>query len=70
MKLQLDGTIRGFRFNNLGDRNKLLDISNYGSLNLGNNGGYFFGAENLQISATDTLDLSGTNRFSDIFERC
>ena len=66
-EIKINGTITGFRFNNLGDRNKLLDISNYGSLNLGNNGGYFYGAENLQISATDTLDLSGTNRFSDVF---
>ena len=66
-EIKINGTITGFRFNNLGDRNKLLDISNYGSLNLGNNGGYFYGAENFQISATDTLDLSGTLRFSEIF---
>ena len=54
----IDGTIHGFRFNNVGDRLKLLDISNWGNLRVGNNNGYFYGCANFNSSATDTLDLT------------
>ena len=66
-EIKISGTIKGFRFNNDGDRNKILNITQYGPLNLGNSGSYFMGAENLDISATDELDLSGTTSFVGIF---
>ena len=66
-EVKIKGIIEGFRFNNGGDRNKILDINRYGPLNLGNSGSYFMGAENLGISATDKLDLSETTNFNEIF---
>ncbi|PLW79406.1 hypothetical protein C0585_07935 [Candidatus Woesearchaeota archaeon] len=69
-EILIDGTIQGFRFDHGGDKLKLLDISQWGTLNLGNNGGYFSGCSNLDISATDTLDLTGTTTFYDIFYDC
>lgn len=58
---------KGWRFNNTGDRLKLLDISSWGPVNLGNANGYFYGAENLAITATDILDLSGTTTLRNAF---
>ena len=58
--IAIRGQIDGWRFNNTGDRKKLSDISNWGSLTLGNAGGYFYGATNLTLTATDAPDLGGT----------
>ena len=66
-EIKISGIIEGFRFNYGGDRNKILDISNYGTLNLGNSWGYFYWARNLNITATDELDLSGTTNFYRMF---
>ena len=66
----IDGTIQGFRFNNGGDRLKLLNITNWGNLRLGNSNGYFYGCSNLNVGATDTLDLTGTTTFSNAFYGC
>ncbi|NBT57598.1 BspA family leucine-rich repeat surface protein, partial [bacterium] len=65
--IKIKGTIIGFRFNNSGDRRKLLQISEFGPLRLGNNGGYFYGANNLEVTASDTLDITGTTNFSYAF---
>ncbi|MGB3676690.1 MAG: BspA family leucine-rich repeat surface protein, partial [Candidatus Nanopelagicales bacterium] len=61
------GTIKGFRFANDGDRLKLTDISNWGSLNLGNGGDYFYGAANFNATATDAPDLAGTTSLARTF---
>ncbi|MFC1656577.1 BspA family leucine-rich repeat surface protein [Patescibacteria group bacterium] len=66
-EISIDGTIYGFRFNNLGDRLKILDISQWGNLRLGNNNGYFNGCSNLDSTATDTLDLTGTTSLQSAF---
>lgn len=66
-KIQIEGEIKGFRFANTGDRLKLYDIEQWGSLNLGNNGEYFYGCSNMNITATDNLDLSGTTDLSSMF---
>jgi len=66
--INISGTIKGFRFNDAGDKLKLLDISNWGGLNLGNSGDYFYGTTNLRnITATDALNLSGTTTFAGAF---
>ncbi len=39
---------------------KIMDISNWGALNVGSNGAYFYGCANLVGTATDALNLSGT----------
>ncbi|NBT57599.1 BspA family leucine-rich repeat surface protein, partial [bacterium] len=66
----INGTITGFRFENPGDRQKITNISKFGSLRLGNNGSYFDSANNLTITATDALDLTGTTNLSSAFTGC
>jgi surface protein len=66
----ISGTIEGFRFNNEGDRVKLLEVQQWGPLRLGNSGGYFYGVVLLQITATDNLDFSGTTDLSFAFANC
>ena len=66
-ELNITGEIVGFRFNNDGDRLKIIEIKQWGPLRLGNNGAYFHGGQNLIISAIDPLDLTGTNNLSYMF---
>jgi parallel beta-helix repeat protein/surface protein len=54
------GGITGWSFNNSGDVAKITNISAWGDLRLGDAGGYFYGASNLKILATDVLNLTGT----------
>ena len=50
------------------DRSKLIEILQWGNLNLGNNGGYFYGCENLILTGiTDTLNLVGTTNLFSMF---
>jgi surface protein len=62
--ITISGQIDGWRFNNAGDKAKITDISNWGTLNITTNSA-FFGCSNLDVSATDapvisTTDLIGT----------
>jgi surface protein len=68
--IEILGIFNGFKFGGGGDALKLLNISQFGILRLGNTGSYFSGAENLKITATDPLDLTGTTDLSLAFERC
>ena len=68
--ISINGTITGWRFANTGDKLKILDISNWGNLNLGNANSYFYGCSNLDITAIDTLDLTGTTSFLVFFKDC
>jgi len=68
--VNIAGTLIGWQFDNVGDKDKITSISNWGDLRLGNNGRYFRGASNLVITATDQLDLTGTTDFSFAFAGC
>ena len=68
--LSVTGTIQGWRFNNAGDRTKLLLISQWGDLQLGNEGGYFYGCSNLQVDATDSPNLALTTNLHQCFRSC
>jgi surface protein len=68
--IHIYGTLIGWRFNYDGDRLKLLEISQWGALHLGNSGNYFLGCSNLNLTATDDLDLTGTTSLSGAFEEC
>ena len=59
--------ITGFRFNDTGDRSKIITINQWGNITLGNSGGYFYGANNLNVVATDSPDLAGTTNLSYMF---
>ena len=63
----IEGTIKGWGFNAGGDRLKLSSVLQWGSLSLGNSGGYFWGAANLEILATDTPNLTGTTNMARAF---
>ena len=65
--LVINGTLYGWQFNNAGDRLKIIEISQWGNISLGNSGSYFYGAENLQISALDAPDLTGTTTLNHMF---
>ena len=69
--ITITGQCYGWRFNNGGDRLKLLDISAWGiGFRLGNSNGYFNGCTNLLITATDILDLTGTTSMVSAFRDC
>jgi len=55
--INISGIISGFIFNNAGDKLKLINILQWGDLKLGNSGSYFYGASNLNITATDILNI-------------
>ncbi|MFX0009623.1 MAG: BspA family leucine-rich repeat surface protein [Candidatus Hermodarchaeota archaeon] len=68
--INITGTIIGWSFNNGGDRLKLLEIIQWGSLRLTNSGGYFYGCSNLNLKATDNLNLTGITNFREFFKNC
>jgi hypothetical protein len=55
----ISGTITGLRFNNTGDRLKILNIQNFGPLRFTGSSTQFWGCSNMDITATDTFDISG-----------
>ncbi|MHA1720422.1 MAG: BspA family leucine-rich repeat surface protein [Promethearchaeota archaeon] len=69
-EVKIIGTLNGWQFSNTGDRSKLIEIKNWGPLQLGNSGNYFSGCNNLVISAQDMLDLSGTTNLARTFSGC
>jgi len=67
--ITIDGAVSCWAFLNGGDKLKIKDISQWGNLSLGNlaAGGYFYGCSNLNITATDILNLSGTTILQQAF---
>ena len=68
--INITGVLIGWRFNNGGDRLKICEIRQWGSLRLGNSGSYFYGCTNLQIMASDKLNLTGTTSLYQAFRGC
>ncbi len=81
--VKISGTIVGFNFSlayrsytmfvpavPVDDREKIINIGGWGPLRLGNAGQYFSGAINLNITAQDALDLTGTTSLDRVFESC
>ncbi|TFG17616.1 MAG: BspA family leucine-rich repeat surface protein [Promethearchaeota archaeon] len=68
--INITGTIEGWRFNDAGDKEKLIEIQQWGCLRLGNLGGYFYGCGNLELTAIDSLDLTGTTTLNQAFRGC
>ncbi len=68
--ITITGQITGWRFNNGGDKSKITNISQWGVLKLGNDDGYFYGCNNLTITATDLLNTTGMTNFSKFFISC
>ena len=70
--ITIRGQFEGFCFNNGGDCTKIIDISQWGThFKLGTDqGAYFSGCENLNISATNSPNLQGNTNMSYCFESC
>ena len=73
--VRITGQCRGWRFNNAGDKLKILDISNWGtSFRLATltaaGGNYFQGCANLTITANDNLDLTAATNLNSMFSGC
>ena len=68
--INITGILVGWQFKNAGDRMKLREISQWGMVNLGNGGSYFYGCSKLQITATDALNLTGTTTLYQAFRNC
>lgn len=73
--VRITGQCRGWRFNNAGDKLKILDISNWGtSFRLATltaaGGNYFQGCANLTITATDNLNLTAATNLNSMFSGC
>lgn len=69
----IDGITQGFAFNNSGDKNKILEIIQWGDLvGLNNqNTDMFFGCSNMVLTGvTDTPNLSGVTSLESMFEGC
>ncbi|MHA2248936.1 MAG: BspA family leucine-rich repeat surface protein [Candidatus Kariarchaeaceae archaeon] len=66
----IEGELTGWQFINTGDRLKIIEISQWGSINLGKSDSNFRGAENLVLTATDPLNLTGTTTLSWAFAQC
>jgi surface protein len=69
--ISITGKIIGWCFfNNGGDQLKIIEIQQWGCLKLGNSGRYFSGCENLELTATDNLNLTGTTSLYFAFADC
>ena len=57
--ISIDGECKGFRFNNTGDKLKILSVTSWGDFELiGNLGGQFYGCTNLNLtSVSDVLNF-------------
>ena len=69
--VKIRGLIIGWSFNDIGDKLKILSITKWGCLRLGNNAGYFRGCTNITLDTiTDILNLKGTTTLNGMFFGC
>ncbi len=68
--IEIYGTCYGWKFVTAGEKTKITEIKQWGTLRLGNANSYFSGCSNLTITATDILDLTGTTTFQGMFTGC
>ena len=67
-EIRVIGGVTGWRFNNGGDDDKIMEISKWGPLRFSGEDSLFFGCENLTLTATDSLILNGNKGAS--FRSC
>ena len=67
-EVSIEGTLQGWQFNNAGDKLKMLDVKQWGVLDLSTSAA-FYGCTNLDASATDAPTVSSTS-FSQMFQEC
>ena len=69
-QVKITGALAGWKFNNAGDKQKLLEISQWGTFSFANGDSHFFGASNLTITATDLPNLTGATSLLKTFQGC
>jgi surface protein len=67
-EISIEGTLQGWQFNNAGDKLKMLDVKQWGVLDLSTSAA-FYGCTNLDASATDAPTVSSTS-FQQMFQNC
>jgi len=67
-EISIEGTLQGWQFNNSGDRLKMLDVKQWGVLDISTSAA-FYGCTNLDASATDVPTVSSTT-LSQMFREC
>ena len=67
-EISIEGTLQGWKFNNAGDKLKMLDVKQWGVLDLSTSAA-FNGCTNLDASATDAPTVSSTS-FQQMFQNC
>jgi surface protein len=66
-RVMINGDFTRIHFNNSGDREKILDVEQWGDIAWTTMEGAFWGASNLDVSATDSPDLSGVTSLAYMF---
>jgi surface protein len=69
-QVAISGVFPRIYFNNTGDRLKLLAINQWGTIAWSNFNAAFYGASNMNITATDSPVLTGVTNLSDMFRAC
>jgi len=67
-EISIEGTLQGWQFNNAGDKLKMLDVKQWGVLDLSTERA-FYGCTNLDASATDAPTVTSTT-FQFMFREC
>jgi surface protein len=67
-EVEILGTLTHFQFNNSGDKKKILDVIQWGTVVFSDMSNMFYGCTNLVMSATDEPDLSGITSMSNMFK--
>jgi surface protein len=66
-EVKITGIVTEFRFQNAGDKNKLVDVIQWGGIVFSDVTNMFEGCSNLSISATDAPDLSVATSMNNMF---
>ncbi len=66
--IRISGTFPAIRFNNTGDKDKLLSVDQWGTGRWSSFSSAFYGASNLTLAATDTPDLSNVFGLASTFK--
>ena len=69
-RIEISGVFPQIRFNNAGDRTKIRNITQWGSIAWQSMQYSFYGCTNLNISATDVPDLSNVTNMTYMFGDC
>jgi len=64
------GSFTRIRFNNAGDRSKLLHVEQWGAIPWTSMEGAFWGCHNLNVTASDMPNLSGVSSMASMFRSC